>query len=98
MNTGEWKNKKSGLCVGYAGFSIILKACNQQPDQKWVTIKTTKNLFMLKNQAANKCVDLPYFGGEKGLTAQLYVCPEKDFASDNMEYKWKSKVVKEGQL
>jgi hypothetical protein len=93
METGEWRNKKSGLCVGATGKNngapMSLMTCNDHHDQKWQTITVTRDYFQLKNQDNHRCTDIPWYGGEKGLKAQLWDCRTENFTADNMEYKWK---------
>ena len=93
MKTKEWKHKKTGLCVGATGKGngapMSLQACDGGKDQKWGVVDITKVYFQLKNQDNSQCVDIPWYGGEKGLKAQLWQCRTENFTADNMEYKWK---------
>ena len=92
---GEWKHKASGLCVAAPtdkannGAPVYMRPCTGKSNQKWNTIEVTDEFFQVESMDNHKCIDLPWYQGEKGLKGQLWSCRTKDFTSDNMEYKWK---------
>lgn len=95
MSNGVWKNKNLNMCIDvsgrvYNGKGLSLTECDGGDDQKWITYEARKNsgYFQIKNTSTKKCVDLPWYDGNKGRTGQLWDC-SKSPAYDNMEYKWK---------
>ena len=53
------------------GATVSLKACDEDSDaQKWSVKATSGGYFGLESKLEkNKCLDLPYYSGNKGLKA-----------------------------
>lgn len=97
LETGELRNKMTGLCVsatdGVIGTPVLLDECNGEISQKWFLKPTSGDSlslfpFQIVHQKYNLCLDLPEKLGDKGLKAQLLDCSATE---DNQKYRWQQR-------
>jgi hypothetical protein len=95
-NGSNWKiaaKANTNKCFGPVGngtgngTGIEIQDCNGSNNQSWsITADANSGAFMLKNIAANRCLDVPYGSGGDGVLLQLYDC----FGSTAQKFKLSS--------